>query len=139
LKAQIFHHADEASRPQVAAAIQRCIDAYDDVDEGYVVEYHRKVFGGNVAGRQNASCGMQSVKKKFRATIARTLHLTDWDIKNCHPTLLPQLYEHLDVPYNMLKKYVADLDSWWKVVTDMFNEGVELPASTSTNSKSKQK
>ena len=41
LNSHVWHYADKASRPQVAAAIQRCIDAYDDVEEGYVVEYHR--------------------------------------------------------------------------------------------------
>ena len=112
LKARVDFYADEASRPQVAAAIQRCIDAYDDEEEGYVVEYHRKVFGGSPAGRQFASCGMQSLYKPFRAAIARASQLTDWDIKNCHPTLLLQLCEHLGVPCNMLKKYVSDRDSW---------------------------
>ncbi len=73
LKAHVWHYANEASRPQIAAAIQRCIDADDDVEKGYVVEYYRKVFGGNAAGRQFASCRMQSMKKKFCAAIARTL------------------------------------------------------------------
>ena len=81
---------------------------------------------------------MQPLYKPFRAAIARTLQLTDWDIRNCHPTLLLQLCEHLDVPCKMLKKYVADRDSWWKVVTDFVDEGVELLAS-SFRSKSKKK
>ncbi len=94
------------------SAIQQCIDAYDDVDEGYVVEYHRKVFGGNAAVRQFASCGMQCVYKPFRAAIARASQLTDWDIRSCRPTLLLQLCEHLDVPCKMLKKYLDNRNSW---------------------------
>ncbi len=38
----------------------------------------------------------------------------------------------------MLKKYGADRDSWWKIVKDLVNEGVEQPASSS-GSKSKKK
>ncbi len=53
LKAHVESHTDEGWRPQFATAIQRCIDAYADVEEGYVVRNHRKVFGGMFA-----SCGM---------------------------------------------------------------------------------
>ncbi len=138
LKAHVENYTDEGWHAQVSAAIQRCIDAYDDVEEGYIVEYHRKVFGGNAAGRQFASCGMQSLYKPFRAAIARASQLTDWDIKNCHPTLLLQLCERLGVPCKLLKKYVAERDSWWKIVIDIVNEGLEQPASSS-GSKSKKK
>ena len=67
LKAHMENSTDEDWHAQVAAAIQRGIDAYDDVQEGYVVEYHRKVFGGNAAGCQFAFC----------AAIARASQLTD--------------------------------------------------------------
>ncbi len=71
LKAHVENYTDKGWHAQVTAAIQRCIDAYDDVEEGYVVEYHRKVIGGSAAGRQFALCGMQSLYKPFRAAIAR--------------------------------------------------------------------
>jgi hypothetical protein len=131
LKAHLENYTDEGWHAQVTAAIQRCIDAYDDVKEGYVVEYHRKVFGRNVAGRQFASCGMQSLYKPFRAVIASASQLNGWDIKNCHPTLILQLCEYLGVPCNMLKKYVADRALWWKIVTDIVNTGIEQPVSSS--------
>jgi len=138
LKAHVEDFADEEWYAQVATSIQRCIDAYDNAEGGYVVEYHRKVFDGIPAGRQFASCGMQSVYKPIRAAIARTLQLTDWDIRNCHPTLLLQLCEHLGVPCKRLKTYVDNRDEWWKIVKDIVNEGVEQPASSS-RSKSKKK
>ena len=62
-----------------------------------VVEYHCKVFGGNPAGRHFASCGIQSLYKSFRAAVSGASQLTDWDIRNCHPTLLLQLFEHLNI------------------------------------------
>jgi hypothetical protein len=58
VKAHVERYTDEGWRPQVSAAIQRSIDAYTDAEEGYVVEYYRKVFGANLAGRQFSSCGM---------------------------------------------------------------------------------
>ncbi len=77
LNAHVWRYADETSCPHDAANIQRGINAYGDVEEGYIVEYHRKVFGGNAAGHQIASCGMQSMKTPFLAAIARSLQLTD--------------------------------------------------------------
>ena len=38
----------------------------------------------------------------------------------------------------MLKKYVANRDSWWESVTEVVNEGIEQPA-YSSRSKSKKK
>ena len=73
LKAHVEDFADEGWYAQVAASIQQCIDAYDNAEDGNVVEYHLKVFGGIPAGRMFASCGMQSLYKPFRAAIARTL------------------------------------------------------------------
>jgi hypothetical protein len=55
LNAHVDFNAEWDCRPQVAAFIQRFIDAYDDMEKGYVVEYHRKVFNGNAAGRKFAS------------------------------------------------------------------------------------
>ena len=82
---------------------------------------------------------MQSLYKPVRAVIARASQLTDWDIRNCHPTLLLQLCEHLGVPCKMLEKYVADRDSWWKIVIEIVNEGVEQPASSSGSNSKKKK
>ncbi len=51
LKAHVEDFADEGWYAHVATSIQRCIDAYDNAEGGYVVEYHRKVFDGILAGR----------------------------------------------------------------------------------------
>jgi hypothetical protein len=59
LKTHVENFTDERLHAQVDASIQRCIDIYDDADEGYVVQYHREVFGGIPAKRQFALCGIQ--------------------------------------------------------------------------------
>ncbi len=70
-------YVDGTWRPQVAAALNRCIDAYDDVQGGYTVEYRQKTYGGKAMGRLWASCGMQSLRKPFRGVIANLMGLLD--------------------------------------------------------------
>ncbi len=77
--------------------------------------------------------------KPLCAAIARASKLTDWAIWNCHPTLLLKLCEHLGVPCKMLKKYVANRDSWWKSVMEIANEGIEQPISSSRSKFKKKK
>ncbi len=48
---QVKTYVDEAWRPQVAGALHRCIEAYDDDQGGYTVEYHQKTYGGKAIGR----------------------------------------------------------------------------------------
>ena len=108
------------------------------MEEGYVLEYQCKVFGGNAAGRQFASCGMRYLYKPFRAAIARASQLTDCDIRKYHPTVLLQLCEHLGISCKRLKTCVANRDEWWNIVTDIINKDIEQPASSS-KSKSKKK
>ncbi len=58
LLTQVKTYVDEAWRPHIAGALHRCIEAYDDDQGGYAVEYHQKTYGGKTIGRLWASCGM---------------------------------------------------------------------------------
>ena len=42
LLTQVKTYVDETWRPQVAGALRRCIEAYDDDQGGYAVDYHQK-------------------------------------------------------------------------------------------------
>ena len=84
-------HVDETWRAQVTGVLNKCIDAYDDIADGYIMEYHQKVYGEEALARQWASCGMQHLYRAFRAVVAKTMSFTDWDIVNCHSSLLMQM------------------------------------------------
>ena len=51
LKNQVPTYVDEDWRAQVTGALNKCIDAYDDNADGYVVEYHQKVYGEEALAR----------------------------------------------------------------------------------------
>ena len=85
LLTQVKTYVDEDWRPQVAGALHRCIEAFDDDQGGYTVEYHQKTYGGKAMGRLWASCGMQSLYMPFRGVIANLMGLVDWDMRNAHP------------------------------------------------------
>jgi hypothetical protein len=81
---------DKESIPWIKAALKKCIKAYDGTVGGYAVEYSKKEYGEGPIGRRYASCGMQSMLCSFRAIIAMSMKLTDWDMSNCKPVLLAQ-------------------------------------------------
>ena len=56
LLTQVNTYVDDTWCPQVAGALHRCIEAYDDHHGGYTVEYRQKTYGGKVMGRLWASC-----------------------------------------------------------------------------------
>ena len=111
LPTKVKTYSDKAWCPQVAGALHRCIEAYDDDQGGYTVEYHQKTDGGRAMGRLWASCGMQSLYKPFRGVIANLMGLVDWDMRNAHPEFLLQLCGRHGVPSKLLKDYVADRDA----------------------------
>ncbi len=77
LLTQVITCVDEAWRPQVAGALHQCIEAYNDEQGGYTVEYRQKSYGGKAMGRLWASCGMQSLYKPFRGVIGNLMGLVD--------------------------------------------------------------
>ncbi len=88
LLTQVNTYVDDTWPPQVAGALHRCIEACDDDQGGYTVEYHQKSYDGKAMGRLWASCGMQSLYKPFRGAIANLMGLVGWDMHNAHPELL---------------------------------------------------
>ena len=107
-------------------ALNECIDAHDDNANGYVVEYHNKVYGEEALSRQWASCGMQGVYKPFRADIAKAMTLTDWDIVNCHPSLLMQMCALHDIKCVLLTDYMSNRDEWTFLVVSRVNKALAL-------------
>ena len=79
------NYVDDTWRPNVAGALRRCIEAYNDDQGGYTVEYRQISYGGKAMGRLWASCGMKRLYKPFRGVIANLMGLVDWDMRNAHP------------------------------------------------------
>jgi len=52
--------------------------------------------------------GIQSIPTNFRGLICR--HMTDVDIKNCHPTIIHQLCKKHEIPCHYLEEYVLHRD-----------------------------
>ncbi len=99
----------------------RCIEAYDDDQGGYTVEYHQETYGGRAMGRLWASCGMQSLYKPFQGVIANLMGLVDWDMRNAHQEILLQLFGSHGVPSKLINDYVSNRDAWYALVLDQVN------------------
>ena len=66
LLTQVNSYVDDTWCRQVTGAIRRCIDAYDDDQGGYSVEYRQKAYDGKAMGPLWASHIMQCLYKLFR-------------------------------------------------------------------------
>ena len=128
-------HVDEAWRPQVAGALERCIEAYDDSAGGYVVEYHKKIYGGEAIGRQWASCGMQRLYAPFRGAMAKHMRLRDWDMVNAHPTFLVQICGRLGISCKLLADYVENRGTWLSLVITTVNTAATCHEANDEDSK----
>jgi hypothetical protein len=112
---------DKDKIPQVKAALKKCVKAYDGTLGGYYVEYSKKEYEEGPIGRRYASCGMQSMPRAFRAIIAKSMKLTDWDMVNSQPTLLVQLCAVYGIDCDHLTSYCNHRDAWLDHVADTVN------------------
>lgn len=64
------------------------------------------------------SMSLLSIPRKVRHTIGMETYL-DFDVSNCHPTILLHLTNTLGIENNLLKNYISDRDSYIYAFTEL--------------------
>ena len=81
------------------------------VHKGYAHVNYKKQ-DGSPFGRSNpvGGLGLFNIRRQLRHTLTKGQYV-DWDIKNCHPTLLLQICKANGIPCSHLENYVVDREN----------------------------
>jgi len=91
--------------------------------QGVVVHYFHSKYTNSGRRFADGSCGLQSLSRPIRHTIAHNLY-KDVDIENCHPVLLVQYCKSHNYECEHIESYIQNRDDYLKQLMSV--NGLEL-------------